>query len=192
MPGIDAVDEPILEPFLRRLRLRKVLPTIALYPDCALLDIGCGWEFRLLKEVEPHIKSGVGIDFKVREAEAGKIKTHNFMLDSKLPFPDESFDVVSMVAVLEHLANPVQMIMEIERVLKAGGRLVLTVPSKASKPVLELLAYRLKVINADEIRDHKKYYGKKELLDILKNTNLIVECHKYFQFGFNNLFVAKK
>lgn len=186
------MDEPVLEPILRGLRLRKVLPTIRLYNECTLLDIGCGWECRLLKAVEPHIKSGVGIDFKVPPSETDKIKTHNLRLDSNLPFPDESFDVVTMVAVLEHLAKPAQMIGEIERVLKKGGRLVITVPSKAAKPVLEFLAYRLKIINADEIRDYKQYYGKKELADLFKNTKLVVERHRYFQFGFNNLLVAKK
>ena len=56
--------EPILEPILRKMRLSKVLPTISSYRDCALLDIGCGWEAKLLRSVEPHISKGVGIDFK--------------------------------------------------------------------------------------------------------------------------------
>jgi cyclopropane fatty-acyl-phospholipid synthase-like methyltransferase len=56
--------EPILEPILRNMRLAKVLPTIKQYQDCSLLDIGCGWEAKLLYAVEPYIKNGVGIDFK--------------------------------------------------------------------------------------------------------------------------------
>jgi hypothetical protein len=62
--------EPFLEPFLRKMRVNKVMPTILHYPDCRLLDIGCGWDYRLLKTVEPFIGRGVGIDFKVRETES--------------------------------------------------------------------------------------------------------------------------
>jgi hypothetical protein len=42
--------EPILEPILRALRIRKALPVIRQYPDCHLLDVGCGWDYRLLKD----------------------------------------------------------------------------------------------------------------------------------------------
>jgi hypothetical protein len=56
--------EPILEPLLRKMRLAKVLPTIMQYHNCSLLDIGCGWEAKLLQTVKPHISSGIGIDFK--------------------------------------------------------------------------------------------------------------------------------
>jgi cyclopropane fatty-acyl-phospholipid synthase-like methyltransferase len=53
--------EPILEPILRALRVKRILPVIKQYPDCRLLDVGCGWDYRLLKEAKPFIKSGIGI-----------------------------------------------------------------------------------------------------------------------------------
>src|SRR5262249_37284622 len=44
--------------------------------------------------------------------------------------PDDSFDVVLMTEVIEHLAfNPVTLWREIHRVMKAGGRLVITTPN---------------------------------------------------------------
>ena len=45
--------EPILEPLLRKMRLKQALPYLRQHPNCRLLDIGCGWEAKLLKEVEP-------------------------------------------------------------------------------------------------------------------------------------------
>ena len=78
--------EPFLEPILRRMRVKKVLPTIHRYPDCRLLDIGCGWDYLLLKTVEPFIGSGLGIDFKVREMESTKIKTLQMRMTDSLPF----------------------------------------------------------------------------------------------------------
>ena len=184
--------EPILEPILRKMRIRQVLPTIRQYPNCKVLDVGCGWDYRLLRTIEPYISSGTGVDFKVPELINGKISTHQIMLDSKLPFTEGYFDVVTMLAVLEHLSNPLGIVKEIERVLTRKGRLVLTVPSKLSRPVLEFLSYKLKIVNEDEIRDHKKYYDYTELKNLFAQTSLTIERHKYFQLGMNNFCVILK
>jgi len=72
-----------------------------------------------------------------------------------LPFESESFDIVIMLAVLEHLSNSFFTMKETQRILKSKGRLVLIVPSKIAKPVLQFLAYRLHVISEREMRDHK-------------------------------------
>jgi 2-polyprenyl-3-methyl-5-hydroxy-6-metoxy-1,4-benzoquinol methylase len=184
--------EPFLEPILRKLRIRKVLPTIRQYPDCCLLDVGCGWDYRLLKTLKQFIKSGIGIDYKVQESESGKIKTIQMIMVNKLPFAAESFDVVTLLAVLEHLSDPLGMMKEIGRILKKDGRLVLTVPSKAAQPVLEFLSYRLKIISADEIRDHKKYYDRNELEKLFSQTGMAIEHHKYFQMGMNNFCIIKR
>lgn len=181
--------EPILEPLLRRLRVRQVLPFIKQYPDCRLLDIGCGWEARLLKTVEPYIKSGVGIDFKAGEVHTPKITTRRLALDKVLPFPKKSFDVITMLAVLEHLAEPLAIAREIERILVSGGRLIITVPSRAAKSVLEFLAYRLHIVSEAEIKDHKAYYNYRDLAALFGKTRLEIERHRYFQIGMNNFCV---
>ena len=67
-----------------------------------------------------------------------------------------------MLAVLEHLSYPEDILKEIHRVLKKDGRLIITVPSKIAKPILEFLSYKMNVIDRLEIEDHKKYYNKKD------------------------------
>lgn len=47
----------------------------------------------------------------------------------KLPFEDSGLDAVAMGCVLAHVANPLRVLTEINRVLPAGGRLVLTSPN---------------------------------------------------------------
>jgi ubiquinone/menaquinone biosynthesis C-methylase UbiE len=84
------------------------------------------------------------------------------------------------------------MLREIERILKKGGRLVMTVPSKAAQPVLAFLSYRLKIISADEIREHKKYYNRDELEKLFFQTGIAIEHHRYFQLGMNNFCIVKK
>lgn len=46
-----------------------------------------------------------------------------------LPYADESFDVVITSETVEHLANPLQFIHEITRILKPNGRLILSTPN---------------------------------------------------------------
>ncbi len=49
----------------------------------------------------------------------------------KLPFPDESFDAITAWEVFEHLENPFFAMREAHRVLKTGGRFLLSVPNPA-------------------------------------------------------------
>jgi 2-polyprenyl-3-methyl-5-hydroxy-6-metoxy-1,4-benzoquinol methylase len=182
--------EPVLEPFLRKMRIARVLPLLRRIPQCRLLDIGCGWEARLLLDMEPYIASGVGIDFKAPFIQTEKLTTMCARLNGTLPFADNSFDVVSMLAVLEHLECPESMLREICRVLRPNGFLVGTAPSNIAKPVLEFLSYRLGIVNEDEIRDHKQYYNRNSIVALLTKAGFTDIEHRYFQFGMNNYFVA--
>lgn len=187
-----SVNEALLEPLLRRMRIRQVLPILRQHPDCSLLDIGCGWEARLLRAIEPYVARGVGIDFKAPRIASAKVTTIAAVLTDKLPFPDADFDVVTLLAVLEHLDYPRAMVAEIARVLKPRGQVVLTVPSKAAKPVLEFLAYKVGIVSESEIRDHKCYYDKAALEQLFTGSGMRIDRHRYFQLGMNNFLVATR
>ena len=63
-----------------------------------------------------------------------KVETMKVDLNQSLPFKDNSFDVVVMAEVLEHLPYPNITLSEIKRVLKTNGRFIGNLP----------LAYHLK------------------------------------------------
>lgn len=50
-------------------------------------------------------------------------------LNKKLPFQDASFDLIWCSEVIEHLENPQAIIKEIERMVKPGGKYILTTPN---------------------------------------------------------------
>ena len=185
--------EPFLEPLLRRMRLRQVLPNIQAYPDCHLLDVGCGWEAKLLRMVEPYVARGVGVDFKAPELKTAKLETVSVVFNERLPFASADFDVITMLAVLEHMDKPLEILRDCARLLRPGGTLLMTVPSWYAKPVLEFLSFRLGIVNPEEIRDHKRYFNREDLYEIFDQVEaLAIVEHEYFQWRFNNRLVARK
>ncbi len=187
------MQEPYFEKILRRFRLGRILPYIN--DGDILLDVGCGWEARALQFLAPKISHGFGMDRKVERPTALPPNVElitGLFTEGAWPIADASCHKVLMLAVLEHIEPELLPIVfaNIERVLKKSGRLILTVPTPPSQPVLEFLAYRIGMINAAEIRDHKVYYDRDLLQKTLGENRFQIETYKTFQFGLNSLCVA--
>ena len=83
--------------------------------------------------------------------------------------------------------NDELILKECVRLLRPGGGLLITAPSTYAKPVLEFLSFKLNLINPSEIRDHKRYYKKEDLLALINKVDgLELIQHSYFQWRFNN------
>jgi SAM-dependent methyltransferase len=65
-----------------------------------------------------------------------------------LPFADESFDVVSAVAVIEHINQPLRMLENAYRILRPGGICIVTTPN----PFFEWIAARVGRLPEDQHR----------------------------------------
>lgn len=113
-------------------------------------------------------------------------------LNQVLPIESNSIDLVTSLANIEHLEKPEINLSEIYRILKPNGQLILTTPSLAAKPILEFMAYQLKIIEEAEIRDHKFYFTKKTLLQAVKNAGFKDFVISTFQLGLNLCIMAKK
>lgn len=96
-----------------------------------LLDVGCGKGKLILYARSPHVEF-TGIDMSGANLEdarrAGYQHTKQGNVNERLPFPDESFDIVLCHHVLEHLLAPERLIEEMRRVLRPGGILIGGVP----------------------------------------------------------------
>ena len=64
---------------------------------------------------------------------AREYRIHNVDIErQRLPFDDASVDVVTSFETLEHLLDPMHFLVEVNRILKVGGTLVLTTPNAIS------------------------------------------------------------
>ncbi len=89
-----------------------------------LLDVGCGRKpYQPLFNVECYV--GLDIDNDISRA---RNQADYFYDGKQFPLPDASFDALLCNQVLEHVFNPEIFLSEIVRVMKPGGRLLLTVP----------------------------------------------------------------
>jgi SAM-dependent methyltransferase len=84
--------------------------------DKLTLDLGCSGTPNYAK----YFKNRIGLDIKDGEGVDVVGDAHN------LPFPDGKFDVIVCTEVLEHLHTPHTAVSEMNRVLKPGGKLILT------------------------------------------------------------------
>ena len=110
--------------YLARSALQQAMRDCAKSLDGRLLDVGCGTKpYRRLF----HVADYVGLDIDSPVARARGV-ADVFYAGAEFPFEAASFDAVLCNQVLEHVFNPDEFLSEIARVLRPGGKLLLTVP----------------------------------------------------------------
>ena len=188
VPGCGPVDL-----FLAKQRYKIARRQIRSAPNNGrILDIGCGGYPFFLTIVDFAEKYGLDRDIGIGDAE--KIKkdgitliNHNIEQDGQLPFEDNYFDIVTMLAVFEHIepAHLVGIHRDIYRILKPGGMYVMTTPAFWTAGLLKLLA-KLRVISDVPIKEHKASYNRSTVSSVLQQS--------YFEkdklhFGYFELFM---
>ena len=102
-----------------------------------VLDVGCGNGMRGVKAALAGA-TVVGVDHEVRNLRAGLVLAAESgassmtlvfgNLERELPLSDGQFDVVLLLDVVEHLHRRVELLRQIRRVLRPGGRLLVSAP----------------------------------------------------------------
>ncbi|MEP7359975.1 MAG: methyltransferase domain-containing protein [Chloroflexota bacterium] len=156
-----------------------------------LLDIGSG-DGQFVRGMMGHVKHAVGIEPSLTQSFQGR----GYKLIAGR-FPDDlpagkTFDVITLLAVLEHLPRQVQGCLGDAFVasLNTGGRVVITVPSPRVDDILHLLL-RLRLIAGIALHEH---YGFKpaDTLGLFPMPHFRVLRRSTFQLGLNNLFVFER
>lgn len=104
-----------------------------IYNSKKLLDIGCG-DGEILDVVEPRqIVNVYGIDnnpdsLKIAQKKGMNVKICDINLE-KIPYVDNFFDHIICLDVIEHVSNPRFLLSEAYRVLRKGGKIILSTPN---------------------------------------------------------------
>lgn len=130
--------------------------------DPLILDAGCGTgAFAAALAAEQ--RRVVAVDAELPDALDPRVQYARADV-AQLPFPDETFDVVLLLDVLEHVQDDVAVLAEVSRVLRRTGSVILTVPA-----LKRLWGPR------DELAGHVRRYELEELRDALVSAGLGVE-----------------
>jgi SAM-dependent methyltransferase len=120
------------------------------------LDIGCGEGYALL-EAHKRGWESYGIDIFDNRIEEVK-NTNSIFIKSDLFnafFPDNSFDIIYLDSVLEHVINPLEYLSEIKRILKKGGLVYIGVPNEDSL-LNEMRKYYFRISSKKDISEKIK------------------------------------
>lgn len=158
--------------FWFRGRLQLILDLIHRYAavKSRVLDIGCGTG-SLVERLTSDGYEAIGMDIVSRTASNPPDPIRFVTADStSLPFTDTSFDIVTLIDVLEHTDDRIT-IREVSRVLKTGGNLIATVPALPC-----LWSYR------DTAAGHRRRYTRKRIMHVLANSEIELIDVRYYQF----------
>ena len=187
----------LLEGFLAKLRADKANKIISQnLKKGKILDIGCGSYPYFLIQAKFNEKHGIDPSLKLSEIIDNKLNLQTIdITKTRPPFSDNYFDVVTMLAVFEHIDNDklIFVLKEIKRVLKKEGLLIITTPAPWADKLLHQMA-RLGLISSEEIHEHKTHYTKSKIEEILIVSGFKDKKIKsgYFELGFNMWFTAVK
>jgi SAM-dependent methyltransferase len=154
----------------RRKIIFDQIARLPLHPEKSLiLDAGCGTGFitKLL--------STYGKTFGIEVSEEGLLFCKSRNLKNLVrgniqnsPFTAHRFDLITLLDLLEHLDEDVQVLREMYRICKEGGYLLIFVP-----------AYAFLWSGEDVVSQHRRRYTAKELLNKVQESGFLVKKLSY-------------
>ena len=157
----------------RRLFAREIAK-LGLDRSASVLDVGSstGTNLRLLRDEGYQLINGLDFsDESIRWCAQKALPPVRKGDVCALPFGDNSFDLVLATDIIEHVDDDQQAIREIQRVLKPGGHVLITVPTFAALWGLQ-----------DVKAHHKRRYRMARLLDVVRGGNMETVRSYYFNF----------
>lgn len=174
---------PSLQRFWHRNKIDVLRTLVGTEPIDVILEVGCG-SGNLLFEGGLPARTVVGVDFSVpalrfclsRRTDARFHFARS--VGERLPIRDHSVDLVILIEVIEHLPDPALTLRQIARVLRPGGRLVMTTPNyewPSPWPLLEWLADRSGLVAKMKDDQHVTRFGPASLAGLLRRESFAID-----------------
>ena len=166
----------------------------------SLLDIGCadGTTTYFIQKTFPKLKiSGIDLYRKSISFAKARQKEKKSMISficadaHNLPFPRRKFETVVALEVLEHLKDPDRVLLEINRVLKKNGKLII---AQDTNSLLFNFIWWIWGKSKGSVwkNSHINCCKPKELITKLKKAQFRVTKQEFHQLGMEVFLVAKK
>jgi len=99
-------------------------------PGSSILDICSSWVSHYPLEFKENMRrisaTGVnGLELKVND-QLTDFTAKDLNVDISLPYEDDTFDVVTCVVSIDYLIKPIEVLREVHRVLKKGGKVIIS------------------------------------------------------------------
>ena len=150
-----------------------------------VLDFGSG-AGELAEHVAPENYTGYEID-PAGLAESRRFHPHH-VFGSELPPPDQRFDTIVLLAVIEHIQDPLAALRDLRERLGSGGRIVLTTMSPACRRIHEVGA-KLGLFSPEAAHEHMALLDRHTLTRMAAELGLSLPLYRRFLLGGNQLAV---
>jgi SAM-dependent methyltransferase len=158
----DAPQDPEPYAFARR----KALLLAEVRPGERVLDLGCG-AGRFLGLLEDAVGAEISEEAARRARENVPGADVRLLEDGAIPLAHGSVDLVWCSEVLEHIPDVGAALNEIRRVLRPGGRVLLTVPFH-SRPLAAAIALTRFEAHFDPLGQHVRFFTRRSLAATLE------------------------
>ena len=140
-----------------------------LHSEIRILDIGCGvGDFLLYAKENGCNTTGIEPSENARKIAEKKLNCKILSPEELENIPDNSFDIITMWHVLEHVADLKTEIQHLQRILKKDGRLILALPNYKSYDA----EYYKDKWAAYDVPRHLNHFSQDSINNIFKETNL--------------------
>jgi SAM-dependent methyltransferase len=154
-------------------RRRRALLLREVNPGERVLDLGCG-SGRFVAALRDAGADPVGVELAqaALQRARGNVPGADLRLvapDGTLPLGHGEVDLVWCSEVLEHVPDTIAFLTEVRRVLRRGGRLLMTVPDhgRLKRTLLALTHYDA---HYDPLGEHVRFYTRRSLTRALQAT----------------------